>query len=171
METVHDRRSTDLPINAIVASVVIDDPYSQIGEKIKATRSLRDDPLASLYIRSQINTAQFEAGRKFQRLVEEAQIGGIKAIDPAKESVDGGRIPEPITDQQIKACRELNRAYRELGQEGAALMHDIAGDGMSVILAAGKRHMTSKLEIKYVGRRFRECLESLAVLWNLALRP
>ncbi len=42
----HDRRSRDLPRNADVATVEVDNPLAlDPGEKIVALRSLRNDPL------------------------------------------------------------------------------------------------------------------------------
>jgi hypothetical protein len=165
---VHDRIAADLPINAVVAKAVVDDPYSTLGEKITVLRSVRDDPLAGMHSRRQIDDAMLAAGRMWQRYHEHSEIGGVSAIDPAKEAVDGGRIPEPITDRQIKAFRELARADRELGQEGCALVRDILGKRMSIGAAAHRRGLTSVRQITYLGRRFRESLDILAKLWGLA---
>jgi len=44
---VHDRRSRDLPLNAEVAPIEVDDPLAlEPGERIVALRSIRNDPLA-----------------------------------------------------------------------------------------------------------------------------
>jgi hypothetical protein len=46
---VHDRKARDLPRNAEVAVVEVDDPLAlEPGEKIAAVRSIRNDPLARL---------------------------------------------------------------------------------------------------------------------------
>lgn len=168
-EKVHQRMTSDAPINSVLGVKVVDDPY-EMGSKLQVLVSLRDDPLAGMYSRGQIDDAQLAGGRKWQRHYEEAEIGGIRAIDPTKEAVDGGRIPEPITDRQIIAFRELTRADKELGQEGRALIRDILGGRMSVSQAAVRRGLTRQREIDYVGYRFRECLDTLAVLWNFAGR-
>jgi hypothetical protein len=149
--------------------VKVDSPLTR-GDKDAAVRSLRGDSLAALRSRDQIDEAEFLAGRKWQRLLEQAQIGDIRAIDPTKEAVDGGRFPEPITDEQIKAFRELKAADKALGLEGGALVRDILGSRLSVTIAAARRGMSREAEIKYIGRRFRECLDTLANLWGLATR-
>ena len=78
---VHDRRAQELPINAMVAPVEIDDPYEP-GAKIIAFQSLRDSPLNYMRARGQIDEAQYNAGKKLQEFYERSQIGGLRAIDP-----------------------------------------------------------------------------------------
>jgi hypothetical protein len=52
----HDRRAQDLPLNAEVAAVEIDDPMAlEPGEKIVALRSIRNDPLGRLHSHHQID--------------------------------------------------------------------------------------------------------------------
>jgi hypothetical protein len=167
----HDRKSTDLPINAVVAPVVVDDPFSNRGEKIEVMRSLRDDPLAGMFSRAQIDDAQYRAGRQWQSFHEQSAIGALGAIDPTKEAVDGGRMRDVLTDKQAKAIMELRRIEPVLGMEGAALVRDVLGARMSIAVAAARRGCMSEAEAKYIGRRFRESLETLAVHWGFAGKP
>ena len=52
----HDRRSRDLPRNAEVAAIEVDDPLAlEPGEKIVTLRSIRNDPLARLHTHHQID--------------------------------------------------------------------------------------------------------------------
>lgn len=167
-DKIHQRLSDDLPINSRVAITIVADPYSRIGEQIQVLRSTRDDPLAGMHSRAQIDDAMMAAGRKWQELYECSQIGGIGAIDPGKEAVDGGRFPEPISDRQIKAFRKLNEARLELGGEGYHLIVEILGSRVSIADAACVRGYQSKDGKAYIGRRFRECLNTLAVHWGFA---
>src|SRR4029077_3957042 len=115
LSKVHDRRSRDLPRNAEVAEVEIDDPLAlEPGEKIVALRSIRNDPLGRLHSHRQIDEAQYQGGRAFQNDWERAERGP-RAVDPTREYVDGGQTREPITEGQRKAVLRLNRAERELG--------------------------------------------------------
>lgn len=166
LEKIHERHSLHLPINSVVSVAIVDDPYSLVGEKLEVLRSVRDDPLAGMYSRRQIDSAQFVAGRQWQQHYEAAEIGAMQAIDPARPAVDGGRIPEPITDRQIRALRELALADKKLGSEGCALVRDVLGFRLSIHQVAEKRQATAQREIDYLGRRFRECLETLAALWG-----
>ena len=57
----HDRRSRDLPRNAEVAAVEVDDPLGlEPGDKIVTLRSIRNDPLARLHTHRQIDEAQYQ---------------------------------------------------------------------------------------------------------------
>src|SRR5229473_2214359 len=103
---VHDRRSRDLLRNAEVAAIEV------------------DDPLARLHTHRQIDEAQYQGGRAFQYDWEKAERGP-QAVDPTREYVDGGRAREPITERQRKAVLRLHRAERELGADGAALVHEV----------------------------------------------
>ena len=58
---VHDRRSRDLPRNAEVAAVEVDDPLAlEPGEKIVTLRSVRNDPLGRLHAHRHLDEAQFQ---------------------------------------------------------------------------------------------------------------
>src|SRR5947208_14820223 len=94
---VHDRRSHDLPRNAEVAAVEVDDPLGlEPGDKIVAFRSIRGDPLATLHTHHQIDEAQYRGGRAFQNDWEQA-ARAPRAVDPTPERVDGAQAGGPIT--------------------------------------------------------------------------
>jgi hypothetical protein len=165
---VHDRRSQDLLRGAQVGALEVDDPMGlEPGDKIVVLRSTRDDPLARLHDRKQIDEAQYLGGRSFQNDFETAERGP-QAIDPSKEYVDGGRLPEPITEAQRKAVMRLNLAERRLGADGSALAHSVLIAGMTVSQVARLRGLTGERWEKYFGLRFRECLDCLAVVYGFA---
>src|SRR6202012_3398687 len=100
---VHDRRSQDLPHNAEVAAVEVDDPLAlEPGEKIVALRSIRNDPLGRLHSHHQIDEAQYRGGRAFQDDWERAERGP-RAVDPRREYVDGVQARETITEGKRRA--------------------------------------------------------------------
>ena len=166
--TIHDRRSNDLPRNAEVAAVEVDDPLAlEPGEKIVTLRSLRNDPLGRLHSHHQIDEAQYQGGRAFQEDWEQAQRGP-QAVDPTREYVDGGRSREPITERQRKAVLRLNRAERELGADGSALVHDVLVRGLTMQQVGERRALKGQRWIDYFARRFRECLDRLALLYGFA---
>lgn len=169
MERVHDRTNADLPINSVVAEALVPDPLEP-GAQLRVLRSVRDDPLAALHARRQIDDAMLAAGRRWQKYFDEAEIGNVRAIDPGKEAVDGGKFPEMLTDTQIKAFRALERADIELGRVGKVLIRDILGDNLSVKQASFRRGRLTEAHIKFTGLQFRECLNVLAVLWGYAQR-
>jgi hypothetical protein len=165
---VHDRRSRDLPRNAEVAAIEVDDPLAlEPGEKIVTLRSIRNDPLAKLHSHRQIDEAQYQGGRAFQDDWEHAERGP-RAIDPTREYIDGGRTREPITERQRKAVLRLNRAERELGADGAALVHEVLILAMTMEQIAQRRALRGQRWIDYFAKRFRECLDRLAQIYGFA---
>jgi len=168
IDRIHERLAQDLPRGSITAPIVVDDPHGiETGEKIVVLRSLRNDPIAAMHARGQVDQAQFAAARHWQRCHERVEVGGASAIDPAKEAVDGGPgYPEPLTDAMRRAAHDLARAGRALGQEGEAIVRDVLGAGMTLLLAAAARGLTTERELIYFGGRFREALETLAKVFG-----
>jgi hypothetical protein len=161
-----DRQATDLVLGARVAPMDVPDPYGEPGDKITVLRSLRDDPLARLHVRDQIDDAQYYAGRRFQSDFEIAERGP-RAIDPSKEAVDGGRMPEPITESQQAAHYRLNRAHEALGRAGKAITHDVLVHGCTMAQITERRGVRGERWERYYGMRFQECLNTLAVFYGL----
>jgi hypothetical protein len=163
---VHDRRSQDLPRNAEVAAIEVDDPLGlERGDKIVALRSIRNDPLGRFHSHRQIDEAQYQGGRAFQNDWEKAERGP-QAVDPTREYVDGVRMREPITEGQRKAVLRLNRAERELGADGSALVHEVLVLGMTMEQISDRRGVSGQRWLDYFARRFRECLDRLALIYG-----
>jgi hypothetical protein len=163
--TPHDRRATDLLRNAQVAVAVVPDPYGEPGEKITVLRSLRDDILQEMLSRGEIDQAQFDAGRKYERYAEQAEIGNVQAVDPRKEAVDGGRGYEGLTDRQINAVRCLSEAARVLGAKGEAVVRTILIDRRRFNHLGDTRAVVAQTRV-----RFFTYLEILAEFWGCATR-
>ena len=164
----HDRRSQDLPLNAEVATIEVDNPLAlEPGEKIVALRSIRNDPLGRLHSHRQIDESQYQGGRAFQNDWERAERGP-RAVDPTREFVDGGQMREPITEGQRKAVLRLNRAERELGADGSALVHDVLVHGLTMEQVGQKRGLRTQRWKDYFSRRFCECLDRLALIYGFA---
>jgi hypothetical protein len=93
---IHDRRSRDLPRNAEVAAVEVDDPLAlEPGEKIVTLRSIRNDPLARLHSHRQIDEAQYRAGAHSRTRRPSA-----------------GRRPSTPPANMSMACRSASRSRR-----------------------------------------------------------
>jgi len=164
----HDRRSRDLPRNAEVAAVEVDNPFGlEPGDKIVSLRSIRNDPLARLHSHRQIDEAQYQGGRAFQNDWEKAERGP-KAVDPTREYVDGGQMREPITEAQRRAVLRLNRAGLELGADGSALVREVLVMGMTMEQVGQRRGLRSQRWNDYFARRLRECLDRLALIYGFA---
>jgi hypothetical protein len=181
---VHDRTTAILPMDAHIVVDTVDDAYgiaefatydderqelvSQGRPKVTVVRSIRSDPLAALKAQGAIDEVQFLAGQMWSWAHMRSEIGGVRAIDPTKERVDGGRIAEPLTDVVKRALGDLRRARPALGEDGTALVADVIGKGLTLAKAADARGLSSKSGREYLGRRFRECLDRLAVVFGCA---
>ena len=164
----HDRRAQDLPRNAEVAAIEVDDPLAlEPGEKIVTLRSIRNDPLGRLHTHHQIDEAQYQGGRAFQDDWEKAERGP-QAVDPSRPYVDGAQAREPITERQRKAVLRLNRIERELGADGSALVHEILVLGLTMEQIGQRRGVRGQRWMDYFSRRFRECLDRLALIYGFA---
>ena len=164
----HDRTAQDLPRNAEVATVEIDDPLAlEPGEKITVLRSIRNDPLARLHSHHQIDEAQYRGGRAFQDDWEKAERGP-RAVDPTREYVDGGRAREPITERQRRAVLRLNRIEHELGADGIVLVHEVLVLGLTMEQIGLRRGLRGRRWKDYFSRRFQECLDRLAQTYGFA---
>ncbi|BCA05983.1 hypothetical protein JOE51_005077 [Bradyrhizobium japonicum] len=165
---IYDRRSREVPFNAEVAEVEVDNPLAlDPGEKIMAIRSIRSDPLGRLHSHHQIDEAQYRGGRAFQNDWERAERGP-QAMDPTREYVDGARSREPVTESQRQAVLRLNRVERELGTDGAALVHDVLVLGLTMDQIGQRRAVRTQRWNDYFARRFRECLDWLALIYGFA---
>jgi hypothetical protein len=165
---VYDRRSREVPFNAELAEVEVDNPLAlDPGEKIMAIRSVRGDPLGRLHAHHQIDEAQYRGGRAFQSDWERAERGP-QAVDTTREYVDGTGTREPVTESQRQAVLRLNRVERELGTDGAALVHDVLVLGLTMDQIGERRAVRTQRWNDYFARRFRECLDRLALIYGFA---
>jgi hypothetical protein len=160
----HDRRSTDTLAAGEYAALDVDDPYGQRGDKITVLRQLRCDPLARLHSHRQIDDAQFYAGRAYQRDWEVAEQGA-RAIDPTKEAVDGGRLPEILPDRQIEARNRLIQVRGVLGRRLSGIVDAVLIEGSTIEKIS---HSPAETWLKYYGRLFRHGLDELAVEYHFA---
>lgn len=164
---VHDRRATDLVRGAQVAPIEVDDPL-EAGGKLYVMRSTRDDPLADHHARGHIDEAQYNAGREFQRHFGIAERGP-RAIQWT-EAVDGDPPRENLTDGQLMAGKWLAKCYLELGADGTALVHDVLVHARTMSQVSSSRGLAGKDWEQYFGKRFRECLDCLAIVYGYAMR-
>ena len=164
---VHDRRAKELT-HQDVAAEEVDDPYEQ-GATILVLRNLRDDPIAAMRNKGYVDECQYMAARHWQKAYELAEIGGAKAIDYSRAKVDGGGIPQAtVSDVQARAFADLTKARTALGEYGSSVVHDVLAGHMTIQACAERRMMVREIEINYVGRRFRECLDTMAKIFGYA---
>lgn len=160
-----DRQFRGDKINSVLAAIDVDDPYAEKkGDKIRVTRSLRDDPVGAMHNSGHISDDVYEASKRWYGLFIKKELGNLRAMDLTRPKVDGGRMVEFESVTRDEARQTLMQIDAELGREGAAWVHDVLGMGMCIRDAAAKRGLFSQLEIKFAGARLRECLTTIAVI-------
>lgn len=142
------------------------------GSRYTAKVNVRESAIAHMASRGRINPSQEAAGERFRLLWEKARIGRQIGIDPAKEFVDGGRLGDPMTDDLVRAGRELAKAVRAVGAIGAKLLMDVVGEGKLIEKVAtdwSKAGGPVKGERAegYVTGRLVEALDDLVRVWKL----
>ena len=164
---VYNERATLRAVIERVLAVPIDDGNAlEFGEKTVVVIAVRET-LPSLRARNVIDEAQYQAGRRFESFFY-ATNAGLKAINLETPYVDTSFNGISISDAHCDAVEGLKRADRALGLEGSSLMRDVLIAGMSFVQIASLRGMKSEVEIKYIGKRFRECLDTLAKHFGFA---
>lgn len=116
-QQVHDRRLREELKGRQLSEIEVEDPF-EAGAKILVMRSTRNDPIADMHARGQLDDCEYATARHWERAYEDSEIGGVPAVDPSKEAVDGGRMREVLTDRQIRAVKELKLAREALGHQG-----------------------------------------------------
>jgi len=168
---ISDRRATEMPANAMVCMVEVDDPF-ELGGRILGLASVRDDPLRAMWARGQIAEHQLAAARAWQRLWEQAEVGGIRAIDTSRIQVDGAApSPELVTLRRRYAIRQLGRVRKRLGDAGNGLVVAVLARGWTLRLVAqacGLSARPGSRDLLYLGHRLRECLDTMALELGLA---
>lgn len=133
--------------------------------------ALRDDPLGSLRAHGAIDGVEYLAGRYWQELQERASVSRMKAIDPSRDMVDGGRAFNFGSDGQRMAMNKLAKANMRLGEAAASLVQHVLGAGMTIEQAAAALGSTGQWAIRGWRFVFRMALETLAVEFGLASPP
>lgn len=161
--TIHDRRSTDTLAAGQYVEVEVEDPYDR-NSKVGMLRQTRTDPLARLHAHHQIDDAQFRAGREYQKDKEVAERGA-RAIDPTREAVDGGLMPEALTDRQVKARKRIVKIERDLGRRLTGVLEAVLIDGRTMEQLAQSK---SQAILKLHGNLFRVALNELAQVYGFS---
>lgn len=204
---LHERIALDPPPGAKVVIDVMADPYGLSesatleskrrsdgsiapGQKewvssgqpnVVILRSIRADPLGWMKSHGHVGEAEYLAGRCWQTLHERSEIGSVQAVNTMKEPVDGGGIPELVTDGQRNALMALRRAALRLeksvpsdkgrGIARVHLVHSVLSEGKFMRQIAAERGQPTKWAVGSLGKEFKRCLAILAAEFGFAGEP
>lgn len=167
MPRVADRRASEAHRQASLVPVEVPDPY-EAGASIVAFKNAKADPLERLKQQSDIDEAQYQAGKAYERDLELAEVGNVRAIDPTKEAVDGGRMPELVTDSQRRALVRLREAGRVMGLFAESVVRGVLERNVSPAQLAIARGFSTRREQLHYGWIFRRALEELTQVYGTA---
>lgn len=146
---------------------VVPDPWEP-GARLSVPCNKRESPIEHMAARKRISAAQKDAADRYRALYECAQLGPLRAMDLAKERLDGGGAGDAFSDRVMEAARKLALANRCLGRVAAALAINIIGEGVTIAAMAGRyRHLTPQLAQGYVSGRLLEALDQLVEHWGM----
>lgn len=131
-------------------------------KNIWASMNLRESPIAMMAAKGHLEKHQIEAAVKFRRLWEALGGAGAGSFDYAREPVDGGGVRESITDRQLDAGFEIDKARKHIGLRSFGIVEKVAGEGVP-IARLGSTHREKTTLADYL----KNALDDLADLWGL----
>ena len=145
----------------------VPDPWEP-GARISVPCNTRESPIEHMAARKRIHGAQKDAADRYRALYERAQLGPLRAMDPAKEKLDGGGAGDAFSDGMLDAARELAATNKGVGRVAAALLIDVVGEGVGLdVIAKRYPHLQDKRAQGYVTGRLIEALDQLVDRWGL----
>ena len=127
---------------------------------------VRDDAVRTLARRGTLTDHQIAAAKRFGHLYETVEAGGVRAIDPGRVVVDGGRINGGIGGGQLDAAKQLHECRVLLGQTCSDSSPVSAARGTHCAMPASAAINTAGLP----RRGFELCLDHLAASWKYSRR-
>jgi len=169
------RKRAERPVTLSgVTMVEVDNPHYRTARpgddvtsvKITVGYNPRESYVGFLWHQRKITDAERSAADTVRQAFERLGGSGVGAMDYTQTPVDGGGGGEPITEAHRRAGKALREVHGYLGPQGHDLVLKLAGEGRwPRDLAPSDKGMQD-----YLSRRFRECLECLAVAWGMQAR-
>lgn len=144
-----------------VGSIVLTRPKDRGQAAEKPAHRQDDHPLAIAFARGKIDEVQFAAGKMLRDLCETLARSGRDSTQ--LDSVRGGGSPQPWTDTQARAARDIGEICERLGGPIAAnyvICRAFCGDGWSMVDAI--RRANIPCHPNGILPRVQEALDALA---------
>ena len=147
---------------------VIESPYRK-GDKDTVPFNARESNARRL----NLGQAQSEAFERTYRLYYRAGYFNQGAVDTTKDPVDGGGVPEPMTERTVDAFRELALIARSIGANDYRLVKATCLDGLGfkdvarIMFGSAPTHN----EIQQATWHVKSAYNRLAIHYGLAGTP
>jgi hypothetical protein len=150
---------------------VVPDPLEP-GGRYRAPMNVRESAVEHMFSRGRIDTAQAEAGNRFRRLWELAAVGRQRGVDLEGNAGPSGAVSDPITDELVRAGRELAKAIRNLGKIRSHILIAIIGEGKLIEDVAKQWSraggiVSGKRAEGYISGTLIDAIDDLVRIWQL----
>lgn len=130
-------------------------------KKVTVAVNIHESAIGTMAARGLLDEAQVKAGDRLRYLMERAGGAGARAIDYAREPVDGGNGKDPIPDMVIDAAKQLAQVSPLVGRKAYAILQAVIRQGCELKdIARTQREKTTTAD--YI----KDALDILAEHWG-----
>lgn len=142
------------------------------GNYVNAIVNVRESAIDHMMARNRLQPEQYEAGARFRRLWELCAIGRQRGIDPSSSGRSEGAVSDPLTEELVRAGREIARAMQRVGKTRAAILTSIVGEGKLIDEVARRWAgaggvVAGRRAEGYVTGTLVDALDDLVELWGM----
>jgi hypothetical protein len=141
------------------------------AQKIRVGFNKYEDPALAMYARRKLNEAQAAAAYRFRQLYERGGGAGARAIDYGRERVDGGKTPDPFSQGQQDARKELAYAHEQIGADSYNLVEMFCGQRLTIRQIVAHEYARPTVHYERVtSTTIKGALSRLAEIWGYETR-
>lgn len=146
------------------------------GPPVIVKVNVRESAIDHMASRGRLNASQVAAADWFRRKWELAAIGRQRGIDwTGGGGYSPGKVNDPLTDELVRAGRDLAEAMRALGQVRASIVISIVGEGKLIEEVANKWAraggiVSGRRAGGYITGTLIDGIDDLVHLWRLEAR-
>lgn len=156
-----------------VRLVSVEDPFER-GRKLNVARNVRTHPLEEELANCAISEDQYNAGNRFLRLYEQAEIGGAQAIDYTVQKVDTSFVHKGLPLHVMTAAKDLKDIRHFLGRRSYDLLVAVIGNRVRIEAlareASGGNGWQERLYRKHMRLTLAETLQELVSHFGVVAR-
>ncbi|MCS0501605.1 hypothetical protein [Ancylobacter mangrovi] len=142
-------------------------PSPADGKPLAVTINVHESPVSYMLAAGTIDEAEHRAADQFRRLYERAGIGNLKAIDPAREVVDGTSPQPDMNVDAMEAQARLREARERLGKTLYGYTVAVVGELVPIKqMAEHYGRLSGKRAEGFVSGQVTAALDLLAELWR-----
>jgi hypothetical protein len=151
-----------------IAIAAVPDPNPIEGERLRRQKvavNVASSVLEREHSRGRISTGAYEAGLMFERILEEARIGGrAVSMEPSSGAGDHEAMVARAIDRSNAAVAACWEVRSKCGERGQRILRAVLGDRHSFTEIALADGLGRDRGTRKIAAEFREALEALAVV-------